>query len=73
MRCDAVPLLYLGAGHIAMLAVLMTACSLLELFSFIVVIFKHGLRAANCDATQRSAALRITIAITIAIALRQHF
>jgi hypothetical protein len=56
-----------------MLAVLMTACSLLELFSFIVVIFKHGLRAANCDATQRSAALRITIAITIAIALRQHF
>lgn len=73
MRCSAITLSTLVQGtYIAMLAVLMTACSLLELFSFIVANFKHGLRAANYDlqiATQRSTALRIAIAIV----LRQHF
>lgn len=64
MRCSAITLSTLVQGtYIAMLAVLMIACSLLELFSFIVANFKHGLRAAsyelrpaNCDAAQRSAA-----------------
>jgi hypothetical protein len=55
---------YLGAGRIAMLAVLMAAFSLLELFNLLLSSSNMAceLRIASCDA-----------ALRIAIALRQHF